>query len=253
MKKIGRNEPCPCGSGKKFKYCHLGREEELFQNGSDFSIEKSRTITSLPEVKYGRSIEIKDSLDIKDLTGSRVGIRFIDLKRYVDLDVSGPTFSSNEAKGSGGVVVNVLKTKESDPDNIYVAISRNIGDSSLIHQTAHVLDYLGGSRLIPGISRPLSFELGIPVEHLDHPQEYGFWLEYLQKRFDVQFDADDAIIDFLFKEDMLIKGDEIRSGDEFVLKSKSDGILQFLNNKGAEIDALICELPGYIGSRVARK
>ena len=25
--KIGRNELCPCGSGKKFKQCHLGREE----------------------------------------------------------------------------------------------------------------------------------------------------------------------------------------------------------------------------------
>ena len=23
VKKIGRNEPCPCGSGKKFKKCHL--------------------------------------------------------------------------------------------------------------------------------------------------------------------------------------------------------------------------------------
>ena len=22
MKKVGRNEPCPCGSGKKFKHCH---------------------------------------------------------------------------------------------------------------------------------------------------------------------------------------------------------------------------------------
>ena len=27
--KIGRNAPCPCGSGKKFKSCHYGREEEL--------------------------------------------------------------------------------------------------------------------------------------------------------------------------------------------------------------------------------
>ncbi|PDV98394.1 preprotein translocase subunit SecA [Candidatus Chloroploca asiatica] len=26
---IGRNERCPCGSGKKFKHCHEGREEEL--------------------------------------------------------------------------------------------------------------------------------------------------------------------------------------------------------------------------------
>src|SRR5690606_33104601 len=24
---VGRNEPCPCGSGKKYKACHLGREE----------------------------------------------------------------------------------------------------------------------------------------------------------------------------------------------------------------------------------
>ncbi len=27
--RIGRNEPCPCGSGRKFKDCHLGREAEL--------------------------------------------------------------------------------------------------------------------------------------------------------------------------------------------------------------------------------
>jgi preprotein translocase subunit SecA len=24
--KIGRNEPCPCGSGKKFKKCHMSNE-----------------------------------------------------------------------------------------------------------------------------------------------------------------------------------------------------------------------------------
>ncbi|NCO43949.1 hypothetical protein GW889_00260 [Candidatus Berkelbacteria bacterium] len=22
MKKVGRNDPCPCGSGKKYKKCH---------------------------------------------------------------------------------------------------------------------------------------------------------------------------------------------------------------------------------------
>ena len=27
--KIDRNGPCPCGSGQKFKKCHLGREHEL--------------------------------------------------------------------------------------------------------------------------------------------------------------------------------------------------------------------------------
>ena len=28
--KLGRNDRCPCGSGKKYKDCHLGREGELF-------------------------------------------------------------------------------------------------------------------------------------------------------------------------------------------------------------------------------
>lgn len=25
-KRIGRNQPCPCGSGKKYKKCHLGED-----------------------------------------------------------------------------------------------------------------------------------------------------------------------------------------------------------------------------------
>jgi len=25
-RKIGRNEPCPCRSGKKFKKCHIGKQ-----------------------------------------------------------------------------------------------------------------------------------------------------------------------------------------------------------------------------------
>jgi preprotein translocase subunit SecA len=29
VKMPGRNEQCPCGSGKKFKQCHLGREDEI--------------------------------------------------------------------------------------------------------------------------------------------------------------------------------------------------------------------------------
>jgi uncharacterized protein YecA (UPF0149 family) len=27
IKKPGRNDPCPCGSGKKFKNCHLKKEK----------------------------------------------------------------------------------------------------------------------------------------------------------------------------------------------------------------------------------
>lgn len=25
MKTVSRNDPCPCGSGKKYKHCHLGK------------------------------------------------------------------------------------------------------------------------------------------------------------------------------------------------------------------------------------
>ena len=29
--KINRNDPCPCGSGKKYKLCHLGKPTEVHQ------------------------------------------------------------------------------------------------------------------------------------------------------------------------------------------------------------------------------
>ena len=253
MKTIGRNDPCPCGSGKKFKKCHLGKEDELPLDGmGEITLEMSKRITSLPQVSYGRSKEMIDRLDIKELTGSEIGIRFIDLKQYDDLNLSGQQSFRSNKEGTGGVLVNILKTGKSDPGNIYVAISPKIEDSVLLHQLAHVLDYLGGSKLMPGIAKPMSFDVGIPVEHLEHPQEFGYWLDYLQKRFDVYLDADDTIISYLYENGMLIKGRDIEKQDRFILKSKSDRILKFLGQKGAEIDALICERPGYIGSRVGK-
>jgi len=253
MKKTGRNDPCPCGSGKKFKHCHLGREDELGLHGmGEISMEMSEKITGLSAVSYGRSREMLHAIDIKKLTGSETGIKFVDLKKYGDLDVSGRR-PSHEGKGdAGGVVVNVLKTGKSDPEHIYVAISPKIEDSTLVHQLAHVLDYLGGSGLMPGVTKALSFDLGIPTEHLEHPHEFGYWLVYLQKKFDVKPDADDAIISYLYQNGMLIAGEDIEKQERVILKSKSDRILRFLGQKSAEIDALICELPGYIGSRVRK-
>ena len=35
MSKIGRNEPCPCGSGKKYKKCHLKEEVEANSEKND--------------------------------------------------------------------------------------------------------------------------------------------------------------------------------------------------------------------------
>jgi hypothetical protein len=254
MKKIGRNDPCPCGSGKKFKNCHLGREDEIIQDGmSEFSEEMSARITNLEAVAYGRSQEMVEALDIKELTGgSPIGIKFIDLNEYDRLDLFGRQPSQGGKDSKGGVVVNFLKTQKTDPDNIYVAISPKIGDNVLIHELAHVLDFLGGAKLMPGIATAFSFEIGIPVEQLEHPYEFGYWLCFLQEKFDVQLDADDTIVTYLYKNNMLIKGEDIAKQNAFVLKTKSEQILKFLSDKSAEIDALICELPGYIGSRVKK-
>lgn len=251
MNKIGRNEPCPCGSGKKFKNCHIGREDEIIHDSMDqFSEEMSAKITGLKAVFYGRSKEMLDALDIRALTGSDMGIKFIDLIEYQRLDFLGRKKSQDDKDSKGGVIVNFLKTQKTDPDNVYIAISKYIGDNVLIHQLAHALDFFRGSNLTQGIATPLAFELGIPVEQLEHPHEFGYWLTFLQEKFNVQLDADDTIISFLYKNDMLFKGEDIAKQNAFVLGTKSERILKFLSEKSAEIDALICELPGYIGSRM---
>jgi len=253
MMKIGRNDPCPCGSGKKFKKCHLGREDELFQEGrSAFSEEMGKKITGLPEVRYGRSGEMIETLDMETLTGSRFGVRFIDLHAYEALNVTDERLSNRKKGGSGGVMVNIQKTAMSDPDNIYVAITPAIADSTLIHELSHVLDYLAGSKLMPGLAKPLSFELGIPIEHIEHPHEFGYWLQYLQEQFQVELDADDMVVAYLYEHGMLLKGADIAGRNALTLKTRSDEILRFLSEKSAEIDALICERPGYIGSRVKK-
>jgi hypothetical protein len=255
MKDIKRNDLCPCGSGKKFKKCHMGRENELLPEGPDgITLEEmGDRIKNLPRVTYGRSREIIDSLDMKELTGQAVGITCLDLKTYADLNLVGSSYrKESEGKGGGGVFVNPLKTVKADPDHVYLAISPNIDDSCLIHELAHVLDYLAGSRQIPGTLEPVSFELGIPVDHLEHPEEFGYWLEFLKNMFDLGLDADDTIISYLYKNGLLLPGREIQGRNGLILRAKSDRILKFLSEHSTEIDALICHLPGYIGQR-ARK
>ena len=37
-KKVGRNDPCPCGSGLKYKRCCLGKEDQEWQRWFDQDI-----------------------------------------------------------------------------------------------------------------------------------------------------------------------------------------------------------------------
>jgi hypothetical protein len=253
MRNIGRNDPCPCGSGKKFKKCHQGREDELYLDGlGNISVEEmGARIASLPNVRHGRIAEIMGSLDMEKVTGRKIGIRFVDLEDYAQLHLfgSGPGEGSEGRKG--GLMINPYKTLAADPKNIYVAISRDVDDGILIHEIAHVLDYLAGSQSVPGTLDALGMELGIPVEHLEHPEEYGYWLDYLQKKFEVKLDADDSLILYLYENQLLIKGREIQSRNGLILRAKSDRILRFLSEHSEEIDRRIRNLPGYVGKRKA--
>jgi hypothetical protein len=250
MSKVGRNDPCPCGSGKKFKKCHMGREEELFADELEKASpeEMGESIVKLPPVAYERSQEMTESLDLQMLTGSSMGIKWVDLDSYLSLNLSGGGLTR---RGKGAVLINVHKTLKADPHNLYIAISKNVDEGTLVHQLAHVLDFLGGSKLLPGTVEPLAYELGVPVEHLEHPEEFGYWMEFLVKKFGVRLDADDAIISHLYQHQLLIKGREIHDKNVFILKAKSDRILQYLSDHSEEVNTLIHDLPGYIGRRVA--
>jgi hypothetical protein len=249
--KIERNAPCPCGSGKKYKKCHLGKEDELgFEGPEEIPEDVSGKITALPPVTVGRSREILAGTDIKALTGSPVNIKLIDLKAYSAINSVGGMSSSEKQPGGGSVFVNIHKTEKADPDNIYIAVSPDAGESVLVHQVAHVLDYLNGSGLMPGMGKALSMELEVPVEHLEHSMEFGKWFESLRKKFNVQLDADDTIILYLYSHAKLLEGEEIKNGDYALLKEKSREILAFLSRNGPEINELIRERSGYIGSQL---
>ena len=246
MEKIRRNDPCPCGSGKKFKKCHLGHEADLI-------IEKIKTsqgeieekLVKLPEVHYGRSKEVLEGLNIRQVTGKKIGIKFIDLTQYLKL--IGASRELPHEGFSASQIVNINKTKKIDPDHIYIAITPSINDSSLIHQIAHVLSFLRDSIPLPGTFLELSEKTGIPLEHLDHPQEFGQWLEFLSREFNVELDAEDKIIAFLKEKNLLLSGQELTSNDLKKLTARSTEIFAILQECRAEIDDLIKNREGYIG------
>ncbi len=125
MTKIGRNDPCPCGSGKKFKNCHQGREEELVLERLEGLPEgAAEKITALPEVTYGRCREILAGLDLPKLTQTEVGVRFIDLEAYLKLGYVPKQVPANLSRTSAGQMVNPLKTMTVDAKHLYLAITR---------------------------------------------------------------------------------------------------------------------------------
>jgi hypothetical protein len=250
LTRVGRNDPCPCGSGKKFKKCHLGREGELYlRKGEALDPDAGKKICALAPVTYGRSGEMVEALVREGILDGPVGIRCIDLKGYRDLGLSGQEIPREALRGSAGLVVNPAKTREIDPDHIYLAITPGVQDSTLIHQIAHILYTLKGGGDSPGFFRQLGLETGIPAEQLDHTQEFGYWLTFLRDRFQVELDAEDAIVTYLYGNQLLLKAEDIRAGDIPQLAVHSKKILDFLMSHKQEIDELIRNRKGYIGKQ----
>ncbi|MFQ3660899.1 MAG: preprotein translocase subunit SecA [Chloroflexaceae bacterium] len=71
----GRNDPCPCGSGKKFKQCHMGREQEIMHllaagapgPGAKAGDAPARIAQSLPDnpAVAAEANKIRQSLDAR--------------------------------------------------------------------------------------------------------------------------------------------------------------------------------------------
>ena len=61
MAKTGRNNPCPCGSGKKYKQCCLARDE-----AAERAAERSAPKTRLPLGPFGFFEPVDDDFDRLD-------------------------------------------------------------------------------------------------------------------------------------------------------------------------------------------
>lgn len=61
MSKIGRNEPCPCGSGKKYKKCCMDKPEQIFMS-EDFS-RYLQSFLTYEEVNEMSTVEIIQQLE----------------------------------------------------------------------------------------------------------------------------------------------------------------------------------------------
>ncbi len=248
MFNIGRNDPCPCGSGKKFKNCHLGREDQLLDEIVEIDdSEIGKHIVKLERVSYGRSRQMADAIDFRKLTGKDVKVRFVNFHEYLGVGFN-PT--PGPPKGaSAGMIINPLKTQDHDPGAVYIAITPKVGDSTLVHELAHVLGYLE-TGLLPGSHHDLSERSGIPTEHLDHTMEFARWLDLLRHEFGVDLDAEDVIVTFLKDGNMLFTTADIKELDEPKLLVKSKKIMRYLQERREEIISLIRNREGFIGEGV---
>lgn len=75
MKKTGRNDPCPCGSGKKYKKCGLRKDEEKeFRELNPTSESNAEVIAGNETFEEGTIVfELKPKGVVRPITGWDMG------------------------------------------------------------------------------------------------------------------------------------------------------------------------------------
>ena len=68
MAKIGRNEPCPCGSGKKYKACCLAKDEAAAIAAAPKAETKAMRRAARDAMRAAYEAEAADYEDADDLT-----------------------------------------------------------------------------------------------------------------------------------------------------------------------------------------
>jgi hypothetical protein len=61
----GRNDPCPCGSGRKYKACHAGSEQHPLEHRAEWLHHKAMrwAVTHEPELQHALAVAINEAAD----------------------------------------------------------------------------------------------------------------------------------------------------------------------------------------------
>lgn len=68
--KIGRNDPCPCGSGRKYKQCCMRREQEMLRAGMETVEEQKKWLKDYPQtgtIRQEGQIYLEDYFDTESI------------------------------------------------------------------------------------------------------------------------------------------------------------------------------------------
>jgi hypothetical protein len=76
---VGRNDPCPCGSGRKYKACHLGREELSLADRSPWLYAKAKrfVLTRRPDAVHELADAIAEHAESPELYDELIETPFV--------------------------------------------------------------------------------------------------------------------------------------------------------------------------------